>query len=281
MKRDKKLRKVLSWLILGGIVLFAVIPIIINFLFGKQAPVDILVAKWSAADALSYTAGALTFLGTMFLGWISWRQNNQLQRIETNSFIAQNSCMVLLKSLSFKGLNQQVINLDTEHTEPIVVENDLDNSDYGSFSLIMQFKRLDSYAAFVRVESLTMTIGGQGKSAFVSTKAYDDCYSRIAMSEETEAFELTVLLNSNTKQEVIDALQGNRKIIIEVMLKLVTANYVWTKIKCRGYFLKDNSSVKLKNNFSLNDQSPMCFWFGNGVMDSKTVKFRNESESKV
>ena len=58
-------------------------------------------------------------------------------------------------------------------------------------------------------------------------------------------------------------------------------NYVWTKIKCRGSFLKSNSSEKLQNNFSLNDQSPMCFWFGNGVIDSKAVKFRNESKSKV
>lgn len=65
------------------------------------------------------------------------------------------------------------------------------------------------------------------------------------------------------------------------MVELVTANYVWTKIKCRGSFLKSNSSEKLQNNFSLNDQSPMCFWFGNGVIDSKAVKFRNESKSKV
>ena len=125
MKRGKKLLKVLSWLILGVILLFVLIPIAINFLFERQAPVDILVAKWSAADALSYTAGALAFLGTMFLGWISWSQNNQLQRIEINSFIAQNSCMVLLKSLSFTGLDQKVVNLDTEHIEPIVVENGL------------------------------------------------------------------------------------------------------------------------------------------------------------
>ena len=59
MKRDKKLLKVLSWLILGVILLFVLIPIAINFLYERQAPVDILVAKWSAADALSYTAGAL------------------------------------------------------------------------------------------------------------------------------------------------------------------------------------------------------------------------------
>ena len=145
MKRDKKLLQVLGWLIFGVIFLFVVIPIAINFLFQRQATVDILVARWDAADALSYTAGALAFLGTMFLGWISWSQNNQLQRIETNSFIAQNSCMVLLESLSFKRLNQKVINLGTEHIEPIVVENGLKDFSYGSFLLTVQLKRLDRY----------------------------------------------------------------------------------------------------------------------------------------
>ena len=281
MKKDKKLLKVLGWLILGVIFLFALIPIVINFLFERQAPVDILAARWSAADALSYTAGALAFLGTMFLGWISWSQNNQLQRIETNSFIAQNSCMVLLKSLSFKGLDQKVVNLDTEHIEPIVVEDGLEDFNYSSFSLTMLLKRLDSYAAFVRVESLTMFVGEQAISAFVFAKAYDDCYSRIAISEETESFELTVLLKPDTKRKVVNALQQNCELIAEIMVELVTANYVWTKSKCRGSFLKSNSSEKLQNNFSLNDQSPMCFWFGNGVIDSKAVKFRNESKSKV
>ena len=278
MKRDKKLLQVLGWLIFGVIFLFVVIPIAINFLFQRQATVDILVARWDAADALSYTAGALAFLGTMFLGGISWSPNNQLQRIETNSFIAQNSCMVLLESLSFKRLNQKVINLGTEHIEPIVVENGLKDFSYGSFSLTVQLKRLDRYAAFVRVESLTMFLGEQAISVFVFAKAYDNCYSRIAISEETEAFELTVLLKPDTKRKVIDALQQNCKIIVEIMVELVTANYVSTKIKCRGSFSKDNSPEKSQNDFVLNGQSPMCFWFGNGVIDSKSVKFRNESE---
>lgn len=280
MKRDKKLLKVLSWLIFGVIVLFVVIPITINFLFERQAPVDILAARWSAADALSYTAGALAFLGTMFLGWISWSQNNRLQRIETNSFIDQNSCMVLLKSLSFKDLDKKVADLDNEHTEPIVVEDGLVDCNYGSFSLIIQLKCLDSYAAFVKVESLTMFVGEQVISAFVFAKAYDDCYSRIAISEETETFELTLLLKPNTKRKVIDALQQNCVIIAEIMVELVTANYVWTKIKCMGSFVKNNSSELLQNNFSLSDKAPMCFWFGNGVIDSETVKFRNEFKSK-
>ena len=34
--------------------------------------------------------------------------------------------MFLLKSLSFKGLEQKVIKLDTEHIEPIVVEDGLE-----------------------------------------------------------------------------------------------------------------------------------------------------------
>ena len=278
MRKNKKLIAVLSGLAVSTIIVFVVIPLLINFLFQKQAPVNILAARWNAAEALNYTAGALAFLGTMFLGWVSWCQNNQLQRIETNSFIAQNSCMVLLKSISFKGLEQIVINLDTEHIEPIVIEKALNESNYGSFSMNILMKRLDSYAAFVRVDSLTMFIGEQGVSAYVFAKAYDDCYSRVAISEDTDGFQLTVLLKPDTKKKIIDALQQKCEIMVEIIVELVTANYVWTRIKCRGSFSKDTVSEEISNSFSLKDQAPLCFWLGNGITDSKNIKFRNDNK---
>ena len=139
-------------------------------------------------------------------------------------------------------------------------------------------KRLDSYAAFVRVDSLTMFIGEQGVSAYVFAKAYDGCYSHVAISKDTDGFQLTVLLKPDTKKKIIDALQQNCEIMVEIIVELVTANYVWTKIKCRGSFSKDAVSEEISNSFSLNDQAPLCFWLGNGITDSKNIKFRNDNK---
>lgn len=276
MKTSSKWIKVLCGLVLGIIFVFIIIPLIINFLFGEQAPVNILVAHWNAADALNYTAGALAFLGTMFLGWVSWSQNRQLQRVETNSFISQNSCMVMLEGISFRGMKQLVVNLDTEHSEPIVVEKDFDGSAYGSFTMSVQMKRLDSYAAFVRVHSLTMIISEQYISAVVFAEAYDGCFSHIAITADNDNFDITILLKPDTKKKIIEALEQNCKITMEMIVELVTANYVSTEIKCRGYFVRKESNGELKSEFVLNGQNPMCFWYGNKIVDSEDIKFRNK-----
>ena len=39
----------------------------------------------------------ISFIGTFFLGLVAWKQNNDLQKIETNTFIANNSCEVFLE----------------------------------------------------------------------------------------------------------------------------------------------------------------------------------------
>lgn len=272
MKRDKKLFKILIFFVLGIIVVFLCIPLIINYLFGKQAQTDILYARWSGGDALNYTAGAIAFLGTMFLGWISWSQNRQLQRIETNSFIAQNSCMVLLESISFRGFTQIATNLDTEHEEPIVKEDDISDNKYSSCILTIFMKRIDSYAAFVKVNSLLMIVEEENIKTLIQTTAYDDNYSRIAISENNSGFELTILLKPDTKKKIIKAVEQESRIEIEIIVELVTANYVTTKLKCTACFHKTDST----NNFIVKGQDPMCYWYGNEIIDSKDVKFRNE-----
>ncbi|MGI6096453.1 MAG: hypothetical protein ACOYBL_13795 [Lachnospiraceae bacterium] len=60
-------------------------------------------------------------------------------------------------------------------------------------------------------------------------------------------------------------------IIVFVVIPLLI-NF-WTKIKCRGSFSKDAASEEISNSFNLNDQAPLCFWLGNGITDSKNIKF--------
>ena len=54
MRKNKRLIAVLSGLAVSTIIVFVVIPLLINFLFQKQAPVNILAARWNAAEALNY-----------------------------------------------------------------------------------------------------------------------------------------------------------------------------------------------------------------------------------
>ena len=145
--------------------------------------------------------------------------------------------MVLLKKISIRSLNQSAVNLDTEHCEPIVREGGITESfDYGSLEVVIEMKRLDSHAAFVRVDSLTMLLGEQYTRAWIFASAYDNYFSRIAISEETDSFKITILLKSATKKKVVETLNRNCQITMEIVVELTTANYVSTKIKCRGLF---------------------------------------------
>lgn len=107
--------------IITVIISFVAVPLGVNYAFCCMAPVDVLAARWEASDVLNYIATTLAFIGTFFLGLVSWRQNTDLQEIETNTFIANNSCEVFLENIQLKDLDQIACNLDTEHMESIVV----------------------------------------------------------------------------------------------------------------------------------------------------------------
>ena len=117
------------------LICFVAVPVGVNYAFRYEAPVDILAARWKASDALNYIATVLAFIGTFFLGLVAWKQNTDLKKIETNMFIANNSCEVFLESIELKSLNQIACNLATEHMESIVVEEGIQGLDYRSYQI--------------------------------------------------------------------------------------------------------------------------------------------------
>lgn len=62
-------------------VLIIGVPFIIHVLFSVKIQNDFFVAKWSAGELLSYYGTILSFLGTIILGIIAIKQNNQIRNI--------------------------------------------------------------------------------------------------------------------------------------------------------------------------------------------------------
>lgn len=89
-------------IIITVIICFAGVPLGVNYAFRHVAPMDILAARWEASDALNYIATMLAFIGTFFLGLVAWKQNTDLQKVETNTFIANNSCEAFFTQYSVK-----------------------------------------------------------------------------------------------------------------------------------------------------------------------------------
>lgn len=219
---------------------------------------------------------SLAFIGTFFLGLVAWKQNNDLQKIETNTFIANNSCEVFLDSIRLKNLNQIACNLDTEHEESIVAEEGIQGCNYGSLQIEMSFKRKSGYSTQVRVNDMVIFVCDETTTIDIWTKRYDDTFNKIAITEDHNRFNVTVLLKPETKKKIIDHLNDNCKIMMDINIELVSASYVSTKLKCRGEFIKSNTD-NLENNFELSGKDSMCFWGGNIIYSEKDVTVRMKS----
>lgn len=255
------------------VICFVAVPLGVNYAFRQEAPVDILVARWDASDALNYIATSLAFIGTFFLGLVAWKQNNDLQKIETNTFIANNSCEVFLDSIKLKSLNQIACNLDTEHEESIVAEKDIHGCNYRSLQIEICLKRKSGYSTQVRVNDMLIFIGDETTTIPICAERYDDTFNKIAITENYNRFKVTVLLKPDTKKKIIEHLNDNCKIMIDMNIELVSASYVATKLKCRGEFIKSNTD-DLENNFELSGEDSMCFWNGNIIYAEKDVTSR-------
>ena len=188
-------------------------------------------------------------------------------------FIANNSCEVFLESIELKSLNQIACNLATEHMESIVVEEGIQGRDYRSYQIAICLKRKWGFSTQVRVNDMAIFIGDETTTIPIWTKRYDDTFNKIAITENYNRFDVTVLLKPETKKKMIDHLNDNCKIVIDMNIELVSASYVSTKMQCRGEFIKTNSD-NLENDFKLSGKEPMCFWNGNIMYSEKDVVTR-------
>ena len=269
----KHRKEIIIATIITVIISFVAVPFGVNYAFRHVAPVEILAARWEASDALNYIATTLAFIGTFFLGLVSWRQNTDLQKIETNTFIANNSCEVFLESIQLKDLAQIACNLDTEHIESIVAEEGIQGSNYRSFEIEICLKRKSGYATQVRVNDMKIFIGDEATIIHIWTNRYDDTFNKIAITENYNRFNVTVLLKPETKKKIIEHLNDNCKIMVDMNIELLSASYVSTQLKCRGAFVKSNAN-NLENNFELSGKDSMCFWGGNIIYSEKDVTTR-------
>ena len=193
-------------------------------------------------DANNNSASVYRYI---FLGFGCMETKYRFKKIETNMFIANNSCEVFLESIELKSLNQIAICL----------------------------KCKSGFSTQVRVNDMAIFIGDETTTIPIWTKRYDDTFNKIAITENYNWFDVTVLLKPEIKKKMIDHLNDNCKIVIDVNIELVSASYVSTKMQCRGEFIKTNSD-NLENDFKLSGKEPMCFWNGNIMYSEKDVVTR-------
>lgn len=265
-----KRRKVLLYIALAAVICFVIIPLIVNWLFKQSAPIPILEAEYEAGDVLGYVSGILSFVGTMFLGWVSWKQNQDLQKRQDDSFIAENSCSVLLDKATFSIGNKTACNYEL-HSEAIAKAYALPENVYEweSFECEITLRHTKNIPVVVRVLGASIFVANQ----FLEFTKYDDCFTRVAVFKEYSKFNLTLLVPAKEKQTVGSYInEGKYPITLEVRFEIVSDRNVATILKCRSTLKHCGTENETK--YSSSDDTSMSFGYGSRILMESEIKYR-------
>lgn len=265
------------WLICAGIFFSCfIIPLIVNCLFVTPAIIPIFQSKWSAGDALGYIGGALTFVGTMFLGWVSWKQNQDIQKKQDDTVIAEKSCMVLLDNIEFRNLEKTATNFQI-HPETIAITGvSIDTPfDYSSFECVIKLRYTKNMPVVVRVLEATLQAG----NIILSFEKYDDCFTRMAVNKKSGRFTLTLVMSKDEKSRILQQIKsGMQRVSLDLKMEMASDRYISTTIKCRSALKCQNQDGDIKGVSEKEDQ--MCFWYGNSILERSAIKFRCDNKEE-
>ena len=279
MKSKLSLRKII---IIIGILIIAGITFI-NWIFHFH----LIDTKWEGGDALAFFGSIFSGIGTIILGYIAWKQNDRLLKVEENTFIASNSGSAVLTEVSLEGTKRVATNLFL-HEEQIVYSEAAEKADkpmdYNSVQLTCKIESLDrsKHIAFVNVKRVLLIITGeQNNQVVMSLDNPSIQYSKVAISKDFDRFKITIILTKEEKQSFIETVDSMYSTIdIDLDLSFVTDNYVKTDLLCRAVLVEPNysSDEGIYCDFrSSIEELPMCFWKGASLLRKDDIMIKNSS----
>lgn len=266
------------------LILFAIIvQLIINILYKIDAPLEILKTEWDASTALTFWGTVFAAIGTVYLGQISISQNNRLMELEHNNYISNFSELVVLEDLIIyeKRINATKLEL---HSEQILRQiNCKNNKD----SLFLEFHFSccgHNYPAYINIKFLSIYIHNKdtkNRILFpIEAENNDKDYSRVAITKNGAMTNVTLLVNSENKKDIMDLFKkSNANLEIAMEFEIVTEKRISTKEKCRS-FMDLIEIVPIEDSIIINEilyksnKTPRAFFYGN------TIKKENEIQVK-
>lgn len=265
----KQIVKIVGACIIGGVGL----AFFTNALF-KIHIGGIFAAEPEAGAALSYIGALLGSIGTITLGWIAYKQNEKLQAMEDNNFIASNSSMIVINRIQVKKVAGIPVNYNI-HSEQILREVKCDEFYPAGYEFAVEASALGtaipSMLHAVDGKLILTDKGEEVANAFLENEI--ECFSRIAVLKDSIKFSITVCLSKETRLKFESAItNGSPDLLIEFKFQTVTDKYVATTCQCRSYgtYLDDNKVV------TWYIKEPMVFFYGHELLDRRKIKIAGE-----
>lgn len=272
--KQKQIWKVVTICVLVVIV----VGILINLMF-KIYLGEMFKFEDKAGPVLGYAGTVFGGIGTITLGWVAYKQNEKLQAMEDNNYIATNSSMILVDKMLVK--NKKIpINYDN-HQEQILNDRKNVTSSFGNlpgYEFNIEARKLgEAIPSLIHISACNIFAYDREGKIFLSifTKNISDSFSRIAICKDKLSFAATVLFAPDNSTKFDDAIKDSANLVIEFEFCTVTDKYVATKGKCR-------STCKYNNfcgTITWESTEPIVFFYGHEIMDNTRIKIMGEKEN--
>lgn len=274
-KRLPSILKILGTLILAGIFCFCIIPVTINKLFKIPAWNEWFHVQWQPEDSLSYVGGVLSFIGTMFLGWVSWTQNQSLQHQQEDAFIAENSSAVFLERILFYHLDKTICSFNL-HPECLLATsvNTKTPLDYSSIECVIELTRQNSVPAAIRVVKTEVYTE---KSVF-EFHAIDDCYSRTITGLEVSRFQIALIMSHKEKQDFGEIFRSP-SFDISITLEIISDKYISSLLKCKSSLRRLTAGEIII--FEAEKETTRYIWYKSNIVSRNSITYRTESTEDI
>lgn len=273
MKKSKYI--LISFCFFSGALIIA---FVVNVLFKFKTDIA-FSAEWSAGDALLYAGSMVGAVSTFMLSLVAYKQNEKLQKLEDNNYIAANSCMVLIEEIQIEPRAAIPVNYEL-HTEQILKE--IENTDEYpiGYSMDVKLKKIDvsvpATPSLIYVSKCTLFVGNKEKNTLESniwSENVRDGYTRVAILESGIAFNCKLLVSrDNQKKFEEDIKAENNRLTVEFEFNIITDKYVMTKCKCRAYCDYQNSSGVI----TWHSEKPMVFFYGHKMKSRDEIQVLGE-----
>lgn len=266
MSKKKIAMVAIVWILLALAASF-----VINLLF-KIKSKGVFLAEWGPGDALAYVGAVLGSISTFVLGYIAYKQNDKLQKMEENNYIANNSGMLLVDRITIKPNASIPVNYDI-HSEQLLKEKENEDDCPLGYNLTITGSPLsNSVPAMIHVDSCIIAVGPEDCPYIISANSINDAYSRTAINNKFIRFSMTIMLARKNKNAFEEAIKADRNMSVEFKFNVVTDKYVSTTCKCRSHC----SYQKINENVSWHSNDPMMFFYGNEILDRNSINIAGE-----
>lgn len=266
----------------ASILIAIILSFVLNVLFKVHSD-GIFSAEWKAGDALNYAASIFGAVGTIVLGYVAYKQNDKLQKMEDNNYIANYSSMIILNTISINQVNKVMTRINPDECpEQIIIDSDWkDKTPYLGYKFIFNAKSIENgIPALIHIKDCNIFCSDESNKNMISHlfgKNNSNEYSRIAIhQDENVKFEMTYVIDAKKRVEFESAIkQSEYSVVVEIVFDIVTDKSVVTACKCISHCDGKNFS----NQITWEDKDPKVFFYGHNIVSINELKIAGEKEN--